>query len=373
MGMELPGQLTTPLGWLGMTWPEGDETALSRMSDYWEDYADEVTAIAEGLQQAAVGVLDSIEGDTHDALKKSLDEFFNGEKSIYEVIDDAQYLAQGAQKSSDIVLAMKISFIVELIALLAFVIAALASSPINWGAGAQITARILLGRVSLTAIRRFAVQQIRVALMRAIGRITTNMSGDAALDLLGGTTGRAIAKELAKSAALAGTISAGLEAERQFFKHTLAATEYELGKIGLSGASGAAAPLLFAKVATPLKAVTGWGLNSPAVTSKFTNDAISGATWWIPSNYASNQITSSVQNRYDPGSVDRGVGIWQDLDFGGEAPPPVEWYPGDRQASPSGAGVTGNDSPSVGAPATATTEGSAPTTTPGAGTTQGTP
>ncbi|MYR06593.1 hypothetical protein GTV32_09840 [Gordonia sp. SID5947] len=328
MGMELPGELTWPLSLTGMTWPEGDETALARMSEYWGDYADELTSVASELQSAAVLVLDSIEGDTHQALKTNLDEFFNGEKSLYEVIDDAEYLAQGAQKASDIVLAMKISFIVELMSLLAFIAVALASAFINWAAAAEISMRAMLSRVIMLGVRESAKR----AMAAALQRILQNLSGTAALELLGGTSARAILAELTKSVTTGAAVSVGLEAERQLVKNAIAGSDYDPGKIGLAGFTGGAATLLFAKWATPTKAVTGWGMASTTTKyGEFANAALSGATWWVPATYAGNHIGQSVQKRSDPATVDQGVGIWKDLDVSDDPAPPVVWYPADRQ------------------------------------------
>src|SRR5262249_32010549 len=35
MGLELPGELVTVLGWIGYDWPDSDETALFEMGQSW--------------------------------------------------------------------------------------------------------------------------------------------------------------------------------------------------------------------------------------------------------------------------------------------------------------------------------------------------
>src|SRR6266545_414961 len=49
MGLQLPGELVEVLGWIGMTWPQGDEEKLFQLGKTWLDFAG---TIQQAVQQS---------------------------------------------------------------------------------------------------------------------------------------------------------------------------------------------------------------------------------------------------------------------------------------------------------------------------------
>lgn len=67
MGLTLPGQLTEPLGWIGLTWPEADEELLYEAGQQWLAFASTLRSVAEPANVAAGEIWGRNEGESIDA------------------------------------------------------------------------------------------------------------------------------------------------------------------------------------------------------------------------------------------------------------------------------------------------------------------
>ena len=69
MGLTLPLELTEPLGWIGMTWPEADEELLFEAGQQWISYGEQLGQAAQAADAAAGQVWSSGEGDAVEAFR----------------------------------------------------------------------------------------------------------------------------------------------------------------------------------------------------------------------------------------------------------------------------------------------------------------
>ncbi|MYR07553.1 hypothetical protein GTV32_15130 [Gordonia sp. SID5947] len=248
MGMELPGALTGTLGLIGMDWPEGDETALDRMNDHWTTFGSDVGDLADDLTVLAGGILASIEGPTHDALTQHLQQFFAGEKSLDQLQSDAAYLADCCNNTSNEILTLKIFYIVELVALAAFIAIAIASAWINWGAPAEIAAAEIATQLTLRAAIQRAVQQI----IAKLAELTIKDIGAAVMRSIGANTLKDVAIQLGIKAGVGALSGSGMEFGKQLALNVFADKDFDWGRVGLTGLQGAGAGLLLAPAAMPI-------------------------------------------------------------------------------------------------------------------------
>lgn len=134
MGLQLPGELITALGWIGYTWPEADEEKLFEMGQAWISFAGRIGAAAGEADAAAGQVWAQNTGPAVQAFQK----WWTGEQHGPLVLRDgtqaAVILGAGLIICAAIVLALKIAVIVQL-AILAFEVAqAIATAVVTLGA-----------------------------------------------------------------------------------------------------------------------------------------------------------------------------------------------------------------------------------------------
>lgn len=161
MGIELPSALTTPLGWIGLEWPKGDETAMFRMHGYYSQYASEVDQLIPELRSLCTSTLEGFQGPARDALEKDLEEFFSGEQQLQQLVSDAQKIASSSEVQAETILALKILFIVELTALAVSIAIFTASAVVNWGAPAEEAAEIAATRAAVKEAIDAAVNRVK--------------------------------------------------------------------------------------------------------------------------------------------------------------------------------------------------------------------
>lgn len=269
MGMELPGTLTGPLALIGMEWPEGDETALDRMSDHWTTFGSDVNALTNDLTTLAGGILSTIEGPTHDALSQHLQQFFTGDKSLDQLQKEAQYLAECSTNTANEILTLKIFYIVELVALAAFIAAAIASAWINWGAPAEIAAAEMATQFSLRAAIEKAVQQI----ITKLAELSIENIGPAIMRSIGANTLKDVAVQLSIKAGVGALSGSGMEFTKQLTLHLAADKDVDWGNIALAGVQGAGANILLAPAALPINNAFG---------KKFGAEYFENKMRWLP-------------------------------------------------------------------------------------------
>ncbi|PRY60569.1 hypothetical protein [Glycomyces artemisiae] len=139
MGMQLPSELITLLGVLGYEWPESDEEKIFNLAGEWTAMADQVAGRVESLDAAARSLIEGNSGADIDAFRADWEHEESALRNIADVADPTNEITIGLMVTAGIILALKISVIVQL-AILAFQIAqAIAFAAVTFGASlAQI-------------------------------------------------------------------------------------------------------------------------------------------------------------------------------------------------------------------------------------------
>jgi hypothetical protein len=134
MGLELPGWLTEPLGWIGLTWPEADEVKLFEAGQAWITFSGRLVSVAEGANQAAGDVWAKNEGESIDAFHHWWDKIDGPRMRLAEDIIAAGVIGAALIVFAAATLALKIAFIVQLIILAVEVAQAIATAFATFGA-----------------------------------------------------------------------------------------------------------------------------------------------------------------------------------------------------------------------------------------------
>ncbi|MEU5962188.1 hypothetical protein ABZ777_13370 [Micromonospora parva] len=134
MGLQLPSELITALGWIGYTWPEADEEKLFEMGQAWLDFSGTVAAVSGEADSAAAAIWSQHQGESMQAFQKWWSTPENGPGTLPDYSQAAMLIGTGMIIAAAIVLALKIQVIVQL-AILAFAVAqAIATAVVTFGA-----------------------------------------------------------------------------------------------------------------------------------------------------------------------------------------------------------------------------------------------
>ena len=134
MGLELPGWLTEPLGWIGLTWPQADEEKLFQDGQVWLNYGSTLRGQAQDANNTAQKVWSENHGDSIEAFQKWWNADDGPAKHLEGEAIAAELIGAGLIVMAAITLALKIAFIVQLIMLAIEVAQAIASAIATFGA-----------------------------------------------------------------------------------------------------------------------------------------------------------------------------------------------------------------------------------------------
>ena len=132
--MTLPAELTEPLGWVGLTWPEADEELLFEAGQRSIAYGAQLAQIAQRADGAASGVWGSNSGDAVDAFHDWWTREDGPARRLAEDAAAATLIGAALVAFAVITLALKIAFIVQLILLAIEVAQAIATAFVTFGA-----------------------------------------------------------------------------------------------------------------------------------------------------------------------------------------------------------------------------------------------
>ncbi|MFW0796537.1 hypothetical protein AAFP30_22200 [Gordonia sp. CPCC 205515] len=234
MGMECPAVLTVPLGLIGMEWPKGDEDAMDRLHAGWHQYAFDINEALGDINAVSSTIDTSIRGDTQKAIHEQLKMLQSGDRSLHELAEQAEFLAERCDMMSTELTALKVIFIVELIALMIFIEIALATAYVNWGAPAEIAAEEAATQLTL----RQVIEQM-------VERILEEFTVKAFLK----NAGKNFAMEAAKTA-----IEESLKEGRD---HWMWGTGYDVKKVAGESLKSGLAGAALTPLSTPVEKVTG--------------------------------------------------------------------------------------------------------------------
>ncbi|WP_238015030.1 hypothetical protein KZZ52_33855 [Dactylosporangium sp. AC04546] len=134
MGLQLPGELVTILGMLGYDWPTSDEEELFYLGQLWLEFGPQLEASGAAALSSASGVWNSSSGDPIEAFRG----WWNHGDSPFTAIQDgstgATIAGAGLMVCAGIVLALKISVIVQLVILAIQIAQAIATAVATFGA-----------------------------------------------------------------------------------------------------------------------------------------------------------------------------------------------------------------------------------------------
>src|SRR3954451_7139422 len=168
MGLELPSELTEPLGWIGLIWPQADEEKLFEAGQTWLSFGATLRGQAQTTNDAAAQVWSANQGDAADAFQT----WWNADKGPGPNLADnaaaAELVGAALLVMAGITLALKVTFIAQLITLAIEVAQAIASAFATFGA----TTAEIPGFIALTrTICREAVDKVISIVEREIAKL----------------------------------------------------------------------------------------------------------------------------------------------------------------------------------------------------------
>ncbi|MFK3983457.1 hypothetical protein ACI2K4_24115 [Micromonospora sp. NPDC050397] len=134
MGLQLPDELVSLLGWLGFSWPEADEEKMFEVGQTWLDLAAGLPQPLATATDAAGTVLGHNAGDAVSGFREAWQAGDSPAANLASAIRGAQRSGIAMMLCAGIILALKINVILQL-ALLAIQIAqAVATAAVTAGA-----------------------------------------------------------------------------------------------------------------------------------------------------------------------------------------------------------------------------------------------
>lgn len=134
MGLQLPGELITALGWIGLSWPEADEEKLFDMGQAWIDFSGTVAEASNESGGAAAAIWSQQRGESVQAFQKWWTDPESGPGQLPDYSQAAMLVGTGLIACAAIVLALKIQMIVQLAILVFQVAQAVATAVVTFGA-----------------------------------------------------------------------------------------------------------------------------------------------------------------------------------------------------------------------------------------------
>lgn len=169
MGLELPAELTEPLSWIGLEWPQADEELLFAAGQQWLSFGMTLQAAADRANGAAEAVGRHNSGATVDAFEAWWQREDGPRLRLVEDAIAAQLIGAVLMIFAAMTLAMKIAFIVQLIILLVQVTTAIAAAVATFGASTTtVPGFIAVTRMACQRLIRMIVQQVRTVLKQVL-------------------------------------------------------------------------------------------------------------------------------------------------------------------------------------------------------------
>jgi hypothetical protein len=161
MGLQPPGELVSLLGMLGYSWPEADEEKLFEMAQHWLDLSGTVTAISTEAQGHGSSVVAANAGEAIAAFQSR----WSGQDAPITNLADGATAAQGVglglMVAAGVVLALKISVIVQLVMLAIQIAQAIATAVVTFGASLlEIPIFKMITSMILDQLLGFAMQAL---------------------------------------------------------------------------------------------------------------------------------------------------------------------------------------------------------------------
>lgn len=144
MAMTIPGELAWVLDLLGFEWPQLDEDAIRQAAHIMRQFEDDLNAAIDAADADVQDAYASVTGSFARAHADAWDEERSG--SMRQLSDLIGPAATGVDVFADVIVALKLKVIAELVITAAQIAAAIASAVVTFGAGAAVQAVILVAR-----------------------------------------------------------------------------------------------------------------------------------------------------------------------------------------------------------------------------------
>lgn len=164
----MPGFVTEPLGWIGMSWPEADEDKLFQAGRTWLEYGQSLRGQAQQANSTAQKIPSEHQGEAVDAFVAWWNKADGPGQNLGDNAVAAELIGAGLTVMAGITLALKIAYIAQL-AILAFEVGqAIATAFVSFGA----TTAEIPGFVAVTrAICREALNKVISMVEREIAKL----------------------------------------------------------------------------------------------------------------------------------------------------------------------------------------------------------
>jgi hypothetical protein len=184
--ITLPHELTEPLGWIGLVWPEADEDKLYADGRTWLDYGSRLRGHAEQANAAARAVWTDNYGDSIEAFEQ----WWNGAgpgRHLDEAATAVELIGAGLVAMAAVTIALKTAFIAQLTALAFEVGQAIATAFVTAGATlAEIPGWIALTRTACRLLIHKALEMIEREIAKLFAQAAKLLEKAGAKTLAGG-------------------------------------------------------------------------------------------------------------------------------------------------------------------------------------------
>jgi hypothetical protein len=161
MGMQLPHELVSVLGVLGFTWPEGDEEKLFELGNTWTKFAGTLRGHTDSASTHAQNVWQVNVSDTTAAFEEAWKSAKGPINSLNDAAQTCELIGVGLMVCAGIVLALKISVIVQLITLVIEIAQAIAAAAVTFGASlAEIPIFRAITKIILDQLLNLAISKV---------------------------------------------------------------------------------------------------------------------------------------------------------------------------------------------------------------------
>jgi ADP-ribosyltransferase exoenzyme len=165
VGLQLPGELTEPLSWIGLEWPEADEEKLFEAGQQWIAFGARLQEVSEPADKAAAGVWTANEGEAVDAFRAWWTDDDGPATRLAQDAVAATVIGAALVAFAAATLALKIAFIVQLIMLAVAVAQAIAAAVPTLGAStAAVPGFIAAVRLVCQRLVRKVVDQVQTVI-----------------------------------------------------------------------------------------------------------------------------------------------------------------------------------------------------------------
>jgi hypothetical protein len=160
MTITLPHELTEPLSWIGLTWPEADEDKLYADGQAWIDYGSQLRRDAEDASAIARTVWTDNYGESIEAFER----WWEGEgpgRHLGQAATAVELIGAGLVAMAGVTIALKTAFIAQLVALAFEVGQAVATAFVTAGATlAEVPGWIALTRTACRVLIHKAIEMV---------------------------------------------------------------------------------------------------------------------------------------------------------------------------------------------------------------------